>query len=201
MAERVEIPAGYNVASSGEYEYMQRAKERLRLVVPMTLVIIFIIIYLSTKSFLETAIVLLAVPFSLVGVFWLMWWLDYNLSIAVWVGIIALAGVSAETGVVMLLYLDVSYKDAVKQGKMRYRKDLVEAVYHGAVSRVRPKLMTAITTMAGLLPIMWSTGTGADVMKRIATPMVGGMMTSVAVVLLVYPAIYYIWKGWRLTER
>ena len=201
VAERVEIPAGYNVAWSGEYEYMQRAKERLRLVVPMTLVIIFIIIYLSTKSFLETAIVLLAVPFSLVGVFWLMWWLDYNLSIAVWVGIIALAGVSAETGVVMLLYLDVSYKDAVKQGKMRHRKDLVEAVYHGAVSRVRPKLMTAITTMAGLLPIMWSTGTGADVMKRIATPMVGGMMTSVAVVLLVYPAIYYIWKGWRLTEE
>ena len=201
VAERVEIPAGYNVAWSGEYEYMQRAKERLRLVVPMTLVIIFIIIYLSTKSFLETAIVLLAVPFSLVGVFWLMWWLDYNLSIAVWVGIIALAGVSAETGVVMLLYLDVSYKDAVKQGKMRHRKDLVEAVYHGAVSRVRPKLMTAITTMAGLLPIIWSTGTGADVMKRIATPMVGGMMTSVAVVLLVYPAIYYIWKGWRLTER
>ena len=201
VAERVEIPAGYNVAWSGEYEYMQRAKERLRLVVPMTLVIIFIIIYLSTKSFLETAIVLLAVPFSLVGVFWLMWWLDYNLSIAVWVGIIALAGVSAETGVVMLLYLDVSYKDAVKQGKMRHRKDLVEAVYHGAVSRVRPKLMTAITTMAGLLPIIWSTGTGADVMKRIATPMVGGMMTSMAVVLLVYPAIYYIWKGWRLTER
>ncbi len=182
---RVENPVGYNVAWSGEYEYMQRAKERLRLVVPMTLVIIFIIIYLSTKSFLETAIVLLAVPFSLVGVFWLMWWLDYNLSIAVWVGIIALAGVSAETGVVMLLYLDVSYKDAVKQGKMRHRKDLVEAVYHGAVRRVRPKLMTAIAAMAGLLPIMWSTGTGAAVMKRIATPMVGGMMTSVAVVLLV----------------
>ena len=140
----VKIPAGYNVAWSGQYEYMQRPKERLRLVVPMTLVIIFIIIYLSTKSFLETAIVLLAVPFWLVGVFWLMWWLDYNLSIAVWVGIIALAGVSAETGVVMLLYLDVSYKDAVKQRRMRHRKDLVEAIYHGAVSPDRRRACSCL---------------------------------------------------------
>jgi Cu(I)/Ag(I) efflux system membrane protein CusA/SilA len=167
----------------------------------MTLILIFVIIYLNTRSLLETFIVLLAVPFSLIGVFWLMWMLDYNLSIAVWVGIIALAGLSAETGVVMLLYLDVAYKDAVRNGQMRNKKDLVAAVYHGAVSRVRPKMMTALTTMAGLLPIMWSHGIGADVMKRIATPMVGGMVSSVLVILVVYPAIYYIWKGWNLKEE
>ena len=200
VADNVELPAGYNIAWSGQYEYMQRAAARLRIVVPMTLVIIFVIIFLNTKSVFETLVVMLAVPFSLVGVFWLLWALDYNMSIAVWVGIIALAGVSAETGVVMLLYLDVTYKSAVREGRMRHRGDLVEAVYQGAVKRVRPKLMTAITTTAGLLPIMWSQGTGADVMKRIATPMVGGMVTSVAVVLIVYPAIYYIWKGWRLPD-
>jgi Cu(I)/Ag(I) efflux system membrane protein CusA/SilA len=160
-----------------------------------------VIIFLSTKSLFETMVVVLAVPFSLVGVFWLLWGLDYNLSIAVWVGIIALAGVSAETGVVMLLYLDVTYESAVREGRMRHRRDLVEAVSQGAVKRVRPILMTAITTTAGLLPIMWSQGTGADVMKRIATPMVGGMVSSVAVVLLVYPAIYYIWKGWHLAHE
>jgi Cu(I)/Ag(I) efflux system membrane protein CusA/SilA len=201
VAENVDIPAGYNIAWSGQYEYMMRAKERLLVVVPMTLIIIFVIIYLNTRSIFQTLLVLLAVPFSLIGVFWLMWMLDYNLSIAVWVGIIALAGVSAETGVVMLLYLDVAYKDAVKDGRMRHKKDLVAAVYHGAVSRVRPKMMTAVTTMAALLPIMWSRGTGADVMKRIATPMVGGMVTSVLVILVVYPAIYYIWKGWKLEDK
>ena len=130
-----------------------------------------------------------------------MYFLNYNLSIAVWVGIIALAGVSAETGVVMLLYLQVAYDDAVSKGLMRHKQDLVDAVYHGAVSRVRPKLMTAVATMAGLLPILWSHGSGSDVMKRIATPMVGGMVTSVIVVLLVYPAIYYIWKGWSLPPK
>jgi Cu(I)/Ag(I) efflux system membrane protein CusA/SilA len=129
-----------------------------------------------------------------------MWYLDYNMSIAVWVGIIALAGVSAETGVVMLLYLDVAYREAMSKERMRNRKDLADAVYHGAVNRVRPKMMTAITTMAALLPIMWSQGTGADVMKRIATPMVGGMVSSVLVILVVYPAIYYIWKGWGLKK-
>ncbi len=200
VAENVDIPAGYNIGWSGQYEYMMRAQKRLMVVVPMTLILIFVIIYLNTRSLLETFIVLLAVPFSLIGVFWLMWMLDYNLSIAVWVGIIALAGLSAETGVVMLLYLDVAYKDAVKNGQMRNKKDLVKAVYHGAVSRVRPKMMTALTTMAGLLPIMWSHGTGADVMKRIATPMVGGMVSSVLVILVVYPAIYYIWKGWGLKD-
>ena len=170
-------------------------------VVPMTLMIIFVIIYLNTRSLFKTLIVLLAVPFSLIGAYWLLYLLGYNTSVAVWVGIIALAGVSAETGVVMLLYLDVAYDEAVGKGLMRNKKDLVEAVYHGAVSRVRPKIMTASVIMAGLLPIMWSTGSGADVMKRIATPMVGGMVTSVVVVLLVYPAIYYIWRGWNLQEE
>ena len=201
VREGVELPAGYNIAWSGQYEYMVRAQERLLVVVPMTLMIIFVIIYLNTRSLFKTLIVLLAVPFSLIGAYWLLYLLGYNTSVAVWVGIIALAGVSAETGVVMLLYLDVAYDEAVGKGLMRHKKDLVEAVYHGAVSRVRPKIMTASVIMAGLLPIMWSTGSGADVMKRIATPMVGGMVTSVVVVLLVYPAIYYIWRGWNLQEQ
>ena len=201
VLEGVEVPAGYNIAWSGQYEYMVRAQERLMVVVPMTLMIIFVIIYMNTRSLFKTLIVLLAVPFSLIGAYWLLYLLGYNTSVAVWVGIIALAGVSAETGVVMLLYLDVAYDEAVGKGLMRNKKDLVEAVYHGAVSRVRPKIMTASVIMAGLFPIMWSTGSGADVMKRIATPMVGGMVTSVVVVLLVYPAIYYIWRGWNLQEE
>ena len=197
VAEQVKVPAGYNLAWSGQYEYMLRAQERLLYVVPMTILIIFVIIYLNTRSVFKTLIVLLAVPFSLVGAFWLLYLLGYNMSIAVWVGIIALAGVSAETGVVMLLYLDGSYSQWVGDGRMRSKRDLVDAVYDGAVKRVRPKIMTASVILAGLLPIMWSHGTGADVMKRIAAPMVGGVITSVVVVLLVYPAIYYIWRGWR----
>ena len=168
VAENVDVPDGYSIGWSGQYEYMVRAEERLKLVIPLTLVIIFVIIYTNTKSMFETLVVLLAVPFALIGAFWLMYVLDYNLSIAVWVGIIALAGVSAETGVVMLLYLKVAYDEAVSRGLMRHKQDLVDAVYHGAVSRVRPKLMTAIATMAGLLPILWSHGSGSDVMKRIA---------------------------------
>ncbi|MEZ5318354.1 MAG: efflux RND transporter permease subunit [Vicinamibacterales bacterium] len=198
VAEQVTVPAGYSIGWSGQYEYMLRAERRLLVVVPMTLIIIFVIIYLNTRSTFKTLIVLLAVPFSLIGAFWLMYLLGYNMSIAVWVGIIALAGVSAETGVVMLLYLDVAYNEAVSRGQMRSRAQLVEAVYHGAVQRVRPKIMTTCVILAGLLPIMWSHGTGADVMKRIAAPMVGGVVTSAIVVLLVYPAIYFIWKGWRL---
>jgi Cu(I)/Ag(I) efflux system membrane protein CusA/SilA len=200
VAEGVQLPPGYNLAWSGQYEYMMRAEQRLMYVIPMTLVIIFVIIYLNTKSVFKTLVVLLAVPFALIGAFWLMYALHYNLSIAVWVGIIALAGVSAETGVVMLLYLDGAYDEALASGRLQTRRDLAAAVYQGAVSRVRPKIMTASVILAGLLPIMWSRGTGADVMKRIAAPMVGGMITSVVVVLLVYPAIYYIWKGWKLQE-
>ena len=200
VAETVEVPAGYNIAWSGQYEYMVRAARRLQVVIPMTLLIIFLIIFMNTRSVIETLIVFLSVPLSLVGAFWLLYLLDYNMSIAVWVGIIALAGLAAETGVVMLLYLDVAYNEAVEEGRMRNRKDLVDAIYHGAVTRLRPKIMTASVIMAGLIPIMWSTGTGADVMKRIATPMVGGVVTSVILVLGVYPVIYYILKGWRLED-
>jgi Cu(I)/Ag(I) efflux system membrane protein CusA/SilA len=195
---QVVLPAGYSLIWSGQYEYMLRAEQRLLLVVPLTILIIFVIIYLNTKSVFKTLIVFLSVPFALIGAFWLLYGLGYNLSIAVWVGIIALAGVSAEIGVVMLLYLEVTYAEAVRNGLMRHRKDLAEAVYKGAVKRVRPIIMTASVIFAGLLPIMWSQGTGADVMKRIAAPMVGGMITAVVVTLLVYPAIFYIWRGWKL---
>ena len=169
-------------------------------VIPMTIVIIFVIIYLNTKSVFKTLLVLLAMPFALVGAFWLLYVLHYNLSIAVWVGIIALAGLDAETGVVMLLYLDVAHEKMVKEGRMNQLRDLVDAIYHGAVHRVRPKIMTASVILAGLLPIMWSHGTGADVMKRIAAPMVGGVVTSVIMELGVYPVIYHIWKGWKLKD-
>ncbi len=191
----IHVPSGYNIFWSGEYEYMLRAKQRLLVVVPLTLLIIILIIYLNTGSVVKTAIVLLAVPFSLVGAFWMLHLLGYNLSVAVWVGIIALAGLDAETGVVMLLYLDLAYEQWKKEGTMRNLDDLRDAIYHGAVKRVRPKAMTAAVIIAGLLPIMWSHGSGADVMKRIATPMIGGVITSTIMELVVYPAIYMVWRG------
>ncbi len=188
------VPPGYSVVWSGQFEYMQRAQQRLRIVIPLTLLIIVFILYLNTKSWIRTAIVLLAVPFSLVGAFWLLYLAGYNLSVAVWVGIIALAGLDAETGVVMLLYLDLAYDEWSTSGRLRTRSDLRDAIYHGAVRRVRPKAMTAAVIIAGLLPILWSTGAGADVMKRIALPMVGGVVTSTVMELLVYPAIYMLWR-------
>jgi Cu(I)/Ag(I) efflux system membrane protein CusA/SilA len=191
----IKVPSGYNIFWSGQYEYMLRAKQRLMIVVPLTLLIIVLIIYLNTRSAVKTAIVLLAVPFSLVGAFAVLHWLGYNLSVAVWVGIIALAGLDAETGVVMLLYLDLAYEQWIKNGRMRHRTDLRDAIYHGAVKRVRPKAMTASVIIAGLLPIVWSHGAGADVMKRIATPMIGGVLTSTAMELLVYPAIFFLWRS------
>jgi Cu(I)/Ag(I) efflux system membrane protein CusA/SilA len=201
VAENIRLPAGYNIVWSGQYEYMQRAEQRLMYVIPMTLFIIFVIIYLNTRSVTKVAIVFLAVPFSLVGTFWFLYFLGYNLSIAVWVGIIALAGLDAETGVVMLLYLDHAYDDWKKKGMMRGLLHLKDAIHHGAVQRVRPKIMTASVIIAGLVPIMWSHGAGADVMKRIAAPMVGGVVTSVMLELAVYPVIYYLWKGWRLKKE
>jgi Cu(I)/Ag(I) efflux system membrane protein CusA/SilA len=192
---QIQLPPGYNIFWSGQYEYMQRAKQRLLIVVPLTLLIISLIIYLNTKSAIKTAIVLLAVPFSLVGAFWTIYLLHYNLSVAVWVGIIALAGLDAETGVIMLLYLDLAYNDWKKKGLMRNTEDLRDAIYHGAVKRLRPKIMTASVIIAGLTPILWSHGTGADVMKRIAAPMVGGIITSTLCVLVVYPAIFYLWRS------
>jgi Cu(I)/Ag(I) efflux system membrane protein CusA/SilA len=194
----IKLPSGYNIFWSGEYEYMQRAKQRLMIVVPLTLLIILLIIYLNTRSAIKTAIVMLAVPFSLVGAIAALALFKYNLSVAVWVGIIALAGLDAETGVVMLLYLDLAYEDWKKRGLMNNVAHLRDAIYHGAVKRVRPKAMTACVIIAGLAPILWSHGTGADVMKRIATPMVGGVVTSTAMELLVYPAIYFLWRSQSL---
>jgi len=197
----VKLPSGYNIFWSGQYEYMLRAQQRLMIVIPLTLLIIILIIYLNTKSAIKTAIVMLAVPFSLIGAFWILYLLDYNLSVAVWVGIIALAGLDAETGVVMLLYLDLAYEQWIKDGKMRNVTDLRDAIYHGAVKRVRPKAMTATVIIAGLLPILWSHGAGADVMKRIATPMIGGVVTSTLMELLVYPAIFFLWRSRKLERQ
>jgi Cu(I)/Ag(I) efflux system membrane protein CusA/SilA len=195
IAQKVKLPTGYSITWSGEFEYMQRMQKRLMLVIPLTLFIIILIIYLNTKSWSKTTIVLLAVPFSLVGAFGFVYLLGYNMSLAVWVGIIALAGLDAETGVVMLLYLDRSYDEAVQRKQMNSLEDLRAAIDHGAVQRVRPKIMTAAVIIAGLLPILWSHGAGSDVMKRIAAPMVGGVVTSVLMELAVYPVIYYWWKG------
>jgi len=200
-AGQIQLPSGYNLFWSGQYEYMLRAEQRLLLVVPLTLLIITLIIYLNTRSLLKTVIVLLAVPFSLVGTFWTLYLLHYNLSVAVWIGIIALAGLDAETGVVMLLYLDLAYDEWKQKGSMRNLADLCDAIYHGAVKRLRPKIMTASVIIAGLAPILWSTGTGADVMKRIAAPMVGGVVTSTISVLVVYPAIYYLWRSRQIKPK
>ncbi|MEO6994472.1 MAG: efflux RND transporter permease subunit [Lacunisphaera sp.] len=194
----LKVPSGYSIFWSGQFEYMQRAQQRLLLVIPLTLLIIVFIIFLNTKSWIKTAIVLLAVPFSLVGAFWMIYLFGYNMSVAVWVGIIALAGLDAETGVVMLLYLDLAYDDWKKTGRLCSTADLRDAIYHGAVKRVRPKAMTAAVIIAGLMPILWSHGAGADVMKRIATPMVGGVVTSTLMELMVYPAIFYLWRARNL---
>ncbi len=191
----LKLPQGYALIWSGQYENMLRVRERLKLVVPLTLFLITLLLYMNTRSMVKTGIVLLAVPFSLIGAIWLLWLLDYNISIAVWVGMIALMGLDAETGVFMLLFLDIAYKDTVKRGQMRNEEDLREAIIHGAVKRVRPKMMTVMAALVGLLPIMWSVGSGADVMKRIAAPMIGGLITSFILELLVYPVIYFQWKS------
>ena len=198
--EKIKLPPGYSLVWSGQYEYMQRAQKRLRIVVPVTLMIIFLLLYMNFKNIGESILVMLSLPFSLVGGIWLMYFLGYNFSVAVGVGFIALAGVAAETGVVMLIYLDHAYKDRELEGKMHSLSDLYKAIVVGAVDRVRPKMMTVTAIMAGLLPIMWGHGTGAQVMKRIATPMVGGMVSSTILTLIVIPAIYYIWKGWNLKD-
>jgi Cu(I)/Ag(I) efflux system membrane protein CusA/SilA len=194
VAAKVTLPTGYSLSWSGQYENMLRVKERLKLILPVTLLLIFGLLYLNTKSAVKAAIVMLAVPFSAIGAVWLLWFLGYNVSIAVWVGMIALMGLDAETGVFMLLFLDLSHDEAKAAGKLNGDHDLVEAIIHGAVKRVRPKAMTVCAAMLGLLPILWSTGTGADLMKRIAAPMVGGLGTSFLMELLVYPAVYYLWK-------
>ncbi len=200
VSERVELPPGVRLEWAGQFVYLERAKERLKIVVPVTLLIVFTLLYMNTGSITETGIVLLAVPFSLVGAIWLLWLLDYNMSIAVWVGLIALAGLDAETGVVMLLYLKLAYIRRQREGRLESFEDLGETIVEGAARRIRPKLMTVMTTIIGLLPVMWSTGTGADVMKRIAAPMVGGLVTSFALELTIYPAIFAIWKRRELAR-
>jgi Cu(I)/Ag(I) efflux system membrane protein CusA/SilA len=194
VAERVSIPTGYSLQWSGQYENMLRVRERLKIVIPITIFLIFILLYMNTRSAVKAGIVMLAVPFSIIGAVWLLYLLDYNVSIAVWVGMIALMGLDAETGVFMLLFLDLSYHDAVRAGRMRTREDLREAIIHGAVKRIRPKMMTVSAAFMGLMPIMWSLGTGADMMKRVVAPMIGGLFTSFILELLVYPPIYEIWK-------
>jgi Cu(I)/Ag(I) efflux system membrane protein CusA/SilA len=195
VAEKVELPASVWLGWTGQFKYLERAKEKLKLVVPLTLFLVMVLLYWNTKSWIETAIVMLAVPFSLIGAIWLLFLLDYNMSVAVWVGMIALAGLDAETGVVMLLYLTLSHKKWQEDGRLQGPSDLTEAIVDGAARRIRPKLMTVMTDVVGLLPILWSSGTGADVMKRIAAPVVGGMATSFLLELTVYPAIFAIWKS------
>jgi Cu(I)/Ag(I) efflux system membrane protein CusA/SilA len=195
VAQQVTLPPGYQLTWSGQYEYLTRVVERLWIVVPITLFIVFLLLYINTGSATKTMIILLAVPFSAVGAIWLLYLLNYNMSIAVWVGLIALLGVDAETAVFMLLYLDLAYNQRKTEGRMRNMTDLKEAIEEGAVKRLRPKVMTVAVMFMGLVPIMWSTGAGSDVMRRIAAPMIGGIFTSFLLELIVYPAIYEIWKG------
>jgi Cu(I)/Ag(I) efflux system membrane protein CusA/SilA len=194
LRQKVALPPGYAISWSGQYEAMERVKEKLIWVIPFTLFLILFLLYLNTRSLAKTLIITLAVPFSAIGAFWLLYLLGYNLSIGVWVGLIALLGVDAETGVFMLLYLDLAYEKAKKEGRLRGLADLQEVIRYGAVKRLRPKFMTTATMFFGLIPIMWASGAGADVMKRIAAPMVGGIFTSFLLELLVYPAVYQIWK-------
>jgi Cu(I)/Ag(I) efflux system membrane protein CusA/SilA len=205
VAAQVDFPSGYYVTWSGQFEYLERAKARLKIVVPVTILIIFLLLYLNFRRITETLIVMLSVPFALVGGFWLMWWLGFNLSVAVVVGFIALAGVAAETGVVMLIYLDHALKDLKgqreREGRSFTSADLYAAIMSGAVDRVRPKMMTVAAIMAGLLPIMWAHGTGAEVMQRIAVPMIGGMVSSTVLTLVVIPAIYAVVKGLALRTK
>ncbi len=198
VTREVPLPPGYRLEWTGQFKYYERAQRRLALVIPVTLLLVFALLYFNLKSVPETAIVMLAVPFSLIGAVWLVWLLHYNLSVAVWVGMIALAGLDAETGTVMLLYLNLAYADHERRGRLRHRGDLTEAIVEGAAHRLRPKMMTVCAILFGLLPIMWGSGSGADVMKRIAAPMVGGVVTSFVLELVVYPAVFAWWKGRRL---
>jgi Cu(I)/Ag(I) efflux system membrane protein CusA/SilA len=201
VREQVKFPPGYFATWSGQFEYMERAKDKLKIVVPVTLLIIFLLLYLNFRRVSDTLIVMLSVPFALVGGVWLMYLLGYNLSVAVAVGFIALLGVAAETGVVMIIYLEHALEKRRRPGRALTAADLHDAIMEGAVERVRPKMMTVVAIMAGLLPIMWSTGTGAEVMRPIAAPMVGGMISSTILTLVVIPAIYAVVKGYSIRNR
>jgi Cu(I)/Ag(I) efflux system membrane protein CusA/SilA len=192
--QKVKLPAGFAITWSGQYEAMERVNQRLLLVLPGTGLLILLLLYLNTRSVVKTLIVVLAVPFSAIGAVWFLYLLGYNMSVGVWVGMIALLGVDAETGVFMLLYLDLAYEQAKKEGRLGTLQGLREAIVQGAVKRIRPKFMTVATTFMGLVPILWATGTGSDVMKRIAAPLIGGLFTSFLLELLIYPPIYELWK-------
>ena len=194
LREKLHLPPGYVISWSGQYEALLRVKQKLMLVVPLTLFLIFLLLYMNTRSFTKTFIIVLAVPFSAIGAVWFLYLLGYNMSIGVWVGLIALLGVDAETGVFMLLYLELAYEQAKREGRLRNLADLQQAILQGAVKRLRPKFMTVATMFLGLVPIMLAIGTGSDVMKRIAAPMIGGILTSFLLELLVYPPVYQIWK-------
>jgi Cu(I)/Ag(I) efflux system membrane protein CusA/SilA len=198
ISEKADIPQGIRLAWAGQFQYFERAKSKLMVLVPLTLLIIFILLVINHGSMTEALIILLAIPFSLTGAVWLLYLLDYNLSIAVWVGMIALAGLAAEMGVLMMLYLDISYQQFQNANHLQTRVNLSQAIITGASQRIRPMLMTSLASFIGLLPILWSTGAGADVMKRIAAPMVGGIASSLFIVLLVFPVVYSYWKGWNL---
>jgi len=195
VAEKVDVPEGYRIAWAGQFESFERAKARLSILVPLTVFLIFFMLYFHRKSLVETLVVMLALPFSLVGATWLLWFLEYKLSVAVAVGIIAVAGLAVELGLLMMLYLDIAWRQYKSDGRMRNRSDLTEAIVDGAAKRLRPKLMTGLALFMGLLPIMYSNGTGADVMKRVAAPMLGGVATALIMVLIVFPAIFALWRG------
>ncbi|NOQ64198.1 MAG: CusA/CzcA family heavy metal efflux RND transporter [Methyloprofundus sp.] len=197
---QINLPQGIRIEWAGQFKYYQRVKESLKVLVPITLLIVFLMLFINHGSIAETLIILLAIPFSLIGAVWLLYFLEYNISIAVWVGMIALAGLAAEMGVLMLLYLDLSYQHFKAENRLQNQQQLTEAIVEGAARRIRPKLMSGMTTLIGLTPILWQTGTGADVMKRIAAPMVGGMISTLVLVLIVFPAVYSYWRGWRLEK-
>jgi Cu(I)/Ag(I) efflux system membrane protein CusA/SilA len=199
LASAIDIPAGYTITWSGQYEYMERAAKRLRIVVPVTIGIIFLLLYLNFRRVSDTLIVMLSLPFALVGGIWLIWLLDYEFSVAVGVGFLALAGVAAETGVVMLIFLEEAVRRYQAEGRLQTRRDLEQAVHEGAVLRVRPKMMTVIAIMAGLLPIMWGSGAGSEPMRRIAAPMIGGMVSATVLTLVVIPVVFSLVRGWRLS--
>jgi len=198
VAEQADVPPGYRLDWAGQFKYFERAKAKLKVVVPLTLFIVFFMLFINRKSVVESLIILLAVPFSLIGAVWLLAWLDYNLSVAVWVGMIALAGLDAEMGVLMMLYLGMVHRQRQRDGRLQTRQDLLEVITEGAGRRIRPMLMTGLALLLGLIPILWSDGTGADVMKRIAAPMVGGIASALITVLILFPAVFAIWKGWSL---
>jgi Cu(I)/Ag(I) efflux system membrane protein CusA/SilA len=190
----LDLPSGYFLKWTGQYELLEAMVARMKIVVPLTLVVIVLLLYLHFRNIIEVLIVLLSIPFALVGSVWLMWLLDYRLSTAVWVGVIALAGLAAQTGIVMIVYIDHAYERRKQAGKIRDLNDIIWAHMEGTVMRVRPKLMTVATMLTGLVPLLWATGSGADVMKRIAAPMIGGIFTSFILELIVYPPIFAIWK-------